>query len=114
MAESLDTHPQAEKVRGHSLHRLVLEDSIGHLRRFDVQSSTHSMTMADFMDMLEDMFHSLNTKVACYANNRETVDEARVVADFVRLKSCEDEPADQEPCPTEDETISLPIHFNIA
>ncbi|CAP79038.1 hypothetical protein PCH_Pc06g00450 [Penicillium rubens Wisconsin 54-1255] len=53
-----------------------LEDSIGHLSSFDVQSSTHSMTMADFMNMPEDMFHSLNGKVACYAN-WELVDEAR-------------------------------------
>jgi hypothetical protein len=32
--------------------------------------------------MLEDMFHSLNGKVACYAI-WEIVDEARVVTDFV-------------------------------
>jgi hypothetical protein len=75
-----------EKRGHHSLHRLGLEDSIGHLSSFDVQSSTHSMTMADFMNMPEDMFHSLNGKVACYAN-WELVDEARVVTDFVQPKS---------------------------
>lgn len=85
--ESRYCYSQAENCGHHSLHRLGLNDSIEHLSSFDVQSSTHSTTMADFMDELEDMFHFLNTKVARYTKNREIVDETRTITDFVRVQS---------------------------
>jgi hypothetical protein len=43
--------------------------------------------MADFMNKLEDIFHSINTKVARYASNREIVDETGSITDPFRLKS---------------------------